>query len=130
MNKTNLKLEDFKPGTILWFKIVVILAIVIGLSYLLSKVVLFFGLFYFIYLFFTGMALFAVIFEGSNLSLLVSILGITMFPLYLLVAVNYYVLHFKEKKEKKWLTTLFIISTIFFLLGTIGGWVIGLSWHP
>ncbi|MDP3698090.1 MAG: hypothetical protein Q8R47_00735 [Nanoarchaeota archaeon] len=130
MEQKKLTLKSFKPGTVLWLKIVLILGVVIGLSYLLSKVVALFGLFYFIYLFFTGMALFAVIFEGSSLGLVISILGIIMFPLYLLIAVNYYNLHFKEKNKSKWFTVLFIISTIFFFLGTISGWLIGLSWHP
>ncbi|MDP3800263.1 MAG: hypothetical protein Q8Q90_02455 [bacterium] len=130
MEQNKLTLKDFKPGTILWLKIILIISVVVGLSYLLSKVVAFFGLFYFIYLFFTGMALFAVLFEGSSLGLVISILGIIIFPLYLLIAVNYYYLHFKEKNKTKWLTAIFIISTILFFLGTISGWIIGLSWHP
>ena len=129
--RDTLSWSDFKPGTILWLKIVIIIGMIIGSSYLLSKVYFFLGFLFHIYLaLFVSPAFISAIFSNKIIFYIVNIVGILIFPLYLLIAMNYFYLYFKKKKTIWWLTTLFVVFTILYLLGIILGWLTFLVWHP
>ena len=124
-------LISLNEGTTLWLKIVSIAGAILGASYLISKVSFLGGIIFSFYLLLSIFPAFiAVPFEGSTNTLLVNILSLAIFPLYLLIAVYYFYLFFKKNKTIWWLTTLFVVSSIFYILGIFIGLFIFLVWHP
>ena len=130
VGKGKLSWSDFKPGTILWAKAIVIIGFVLGLSYLLSKLSFLLGILFYLYIFVFASpgAFFQVALSLSEYSSI--ILAMLIFPVYFLIFMNYFYLYFKKKKTVWWLTTLFVITTIIYILGIIIGWLTFLVWHP
>ena len=120
-----ISLRDFKEGTKLWLKVIIISGLLIGGSYLLSKLFFPLGFIFYIYLFILASPSF--IFNTFYLGLLFSILPSLVCSY---VAINYFYLYFKQKKTAWWLTTLFIVLSLLYVLGIIIGWFIFLVWHP
>jgi|SRR3989338_10565786 len=130
MSRKKILLKEFREGTILWIKSTLIIAIVVATSYLLSKIFFPFGFFYYIYIYIFSMpgAFLQVMFLlGKYSSIFISF---TILPIYLFISLNYFYLYFKKKKTVWWLTTLFVITTILYVVGIILGWLTFLVWHP
>jgi len=125
MSRKKISIEDFREGTKLWLRTVIIFGIAVIISYLLSKLYFFLGLIYYVYLFILASPSF--IFESNSSALFVGII-IPLF--YSFILVNYFYLYFKKKKTVWWLTTTFIIATILYVVGIILGWLTFLIWHP
>jgi len=118
-----------REGTLLWLKINLIIILILGFSYFLSKTQAILGFFFYIYVF-----IFAApgIFIEKTFSLGKSgsyIIAYLILPVYLLIAVNYLYLYNKNKTIW-WLTVLFVVSTILYIIGILAGWFIFLVWHP
>ena len=115
-------LSCLKEGTILGVKIIIVLSIILGASYLLSKLYFRFGIiFYAYFLVFVSPAFIAAPFEDSIIGSIVDSLSVIIFPLYLLIAVNYFYLYFKKNITIWWLTALFVVSTILYIIGILVG---------
>src|SRR3989338_5244685 len=71
VGKGKLSWSDFKPGTILWAKAIVIIGFVVGLSYLLSKLSFLLGILFYLYIFVNIHELFLSIFQKEKDSLVV-----------------------------------------------------------
>lgn len=131
MEKRNLSWDDFKPGTLLWLKIVLYLGFIIGVSYVLSKAYFFLGFLFHIYFFlFVSPAFISAIFTNWLIFYILNIIGVLAFPVYLLIAINYFYFYFKKKITIRWLTALFVVVTILYTAAIIAGWLIFLVWHP
>ncbi len=130
MKQQRIKLELFKDGTILWTKILLVILILVSLSYFLSKIKHWLGIVYFFYGgVISAPSIIGIIFQ-SPLSSLIEVVGFLLFPVYLLVAVNYFYLYFKKRVTLWWLTTIFIILSIIYWISVLIGLFIGLVWHP
>ena len=131
MSRSKLSWPDFKPGMLLWLKTIMIIGFIIGLSYLLSKLFFLLGILFYAYFFiFVSPAFIGAPFGASLIAKVITFLTVIAFPLYLLIAINYFYLYFKKKKTIWWLTTIFVLFTILYFLGIILGWLTFLVWHP
>ena len=129
-SKNNKIITCLKEGTILWVKISLIIVGVLGVSYLLSKLYFLLGiLFHFYFFVFVSPVFISVPLKGTLIGSIIDLLSIIIFPVYLFIAVNYFYLYNKNKTIW-WLTVLFVVSTILYIIGILAGWFIFFVWHP
>lgn len=117
-NKNNLNLNDLKPGTVLFMKILLCGTLLLVLSFYISRLFLPFGLIVAIYL-----GLFVIPFS----ILTYSSISYTIFPLYLWLLINYWYL---SKKKMIYIKLVFFILTLFYVIATLLGLFLFLVDHP
>ena len=115
--------KDFKPGTILWGKIMLGLLLLLLFSYLLSlmypPLIMLLGIYFLLFVF--GPMFFLITITGPVVGF---VLGILFFPFYLWLLVNFILLR-KKKKAPLWMTILAVILTILFLISLILAGILG-----